>query len=96
MSGLRTCEFREDVYSGVVRAAPSGRRPFPPRVRSKHSCSSTRTASRAQLQLVNWGVPDGVAQEMVERAKGRINRWVRRGGFRVKIRKSLQKRTFGY
>jgi hypothetical protein len=96
MSGQRTCAFHEDVYSAVVTAAPSWRRPFPSRVRSKHSSSTSRTAERAQLQLAARGVPDDVAREMSELARRTLNRWVSRDGFRVKIRKSLKKRTFSY
>jgi len=41
-------------------------------------------------------VADDVAREMSELARRKLNRWVSRDGFRVKIRKSLKKRTFSY
>lgn len=84
MQGIHT--FERARYYAVVTKTPSLRRPFPRRTKSVVSRSSTRTAGRAQRELVMLGSPEDVAQKLSERAQVQLNRWVSRDGVRVKIR----------
>jgi hypothetical protein len=94
--GTRRGAFGVAKYYAVVAETPSWRRPFPRRTKSAVSRSSTRTAGRAQRELVTLGSPEDVAKVLSDRAQMQLNRWVCRDGIRVKIRAVPRWKKFSY